>query len=355
MQTYADGHLHPVRAVATNSSSTVLLSASDKTVLATDLVTAQCRQKWWGHVARVEHVSCLGGGGSGASGSAGEEVYASASYDGTTRLWDARSRSREPLMVLDEAKDAVTCVERGGGRDGDGGVAQIVTSSVDGKVRLPALDYLEVCMFCTHHWIDSRCCRVDIPNHIPHQHLSFPLNISQKIKRTSSIEKIRTYDLRTAQLITEDVVHPVTSFAISTDGRSIAASCLDGIIRSWDTTPNNEKKRVRRKFHSSHVCGNYKVECTYTSNDKYLVCGSEDGAVAVYRNSNNDRIFNDNVNGNNQVFKANGGTKLERHTAATCSVAACPQETRPWLIVSASYDGSAVVWSSQANYDCMLD
>ena len=132
MQTYTDGNIHPIHCIDTNSSSTILLSASDKTLFATDLVTAQCKQKWWGHVARIDYVTCLGGAphNNQQSSNVGEEIYASASYDSTVRLWDARSRSKDPLMILNEAKDAVTCVAQGK----DGGGAQIVTSSVDGKV-----------------------------------------------------------------------------------------------------------------------------------------------------------------------------------------------------------------------------
>ena len=130
MQTYADGHVHPISSIATNSSSTILLSASDKTLLATDLVTAQLKQKFWGHVGRIEYVTCLGAANNDNGHMVGDDIYASASYDSTVRLWDARSRAKEPLMVLDQATDAVTCVAAGKGGD-----AQIVTSSVDGKVR----------------------------------------------------------------------------------------------------------------------------------------------------------------------------------------------------------------------------
>jgi mitogen-activated protein kinase organizer 1 len=138
MQTYADGHVHPVHSVVTDRSSTALLLASDRTLLATDLITTQTIRKWWGHAARIEYATCLGGGGGdvddscggGVGGGAGEEIHASASYDSTVRLWDARSRSQEPLMILDEAKDAVTCVAASRGRN----EAQIATSSVDGKV-----------------------------------------------------------------------------------------------------------------------------------------------------------------------------------------------------------------------------
>ncbi len=274
MQTYSEGHVHPVHALTTNSSSTILLSSSDKTLIATNLVTAQQVQKWWGHTARIEYVACLGGG---------SEIYASASYDATVRLWDARSKSKEPLMILDDAKDSVSCISSGGK-----GVAQIITSSVDGKIR--------------------------------------------------------TYDLRTGQLIAEDISHAITSFAVSNDGRSIATSCLDGIIRLFDKYNSNHRidarKKVFQKFHSYHKSGNYKLECAFSSNDEYVLSGSECGAVVVYP-----------VQGSME-----GGRVLRRHTAPTCSVTCCPQSSRPWLIASASYDGSAIVWASQAEGDvCMKE
>jgi mitogen-activated protein kinase organizer 1 len=283
MQTYAEGHVHPVHAITTNSSSTVLLSSSDKTLIATNLVTAQTVQKWWGHTARIEFVTCLGGGGeNNNNNNIGEEIYASASYDATVRLWDARSKSKEPLMILDDAKDSVSCVSSGGK-----GVAQIVTSSVDGKIR--------------------------------------------------------TYDLRIGQLITEDISHPITSFAVSNDCGSVAASCLDGIIRLFDKYNRfhriDDRKKIFQKFHTLHISGNYKLECAFTSNDDYVISGSECGAVVVYpvRES------------------LDGGRVLRRHKAPTCSVTSCPQSSRPWLIASASYDGSAVVWASQEEADLCME
>lgn len=132
MQTYTEGHMHPVHSVSVNSSSTTLLSCSDKTLVCTDLVTAQVKQKWWGHVARIEYVTCLAGG-DGA-----DDVYASASYDATVRLWDSRSKSKDALMILEDAKDAVTCVSSVAGE------AQIVTSSVDGKVRPKLSKFVKV-------------------------------------------------------------------------------------------------------------------------------------------------------------------------------------------------------------------
>ena len=167
---------------------------------------------------------------------------------------------------------------------------------------------------------------------------------------------MRTYDLRTAQLFTEDIVHPITNFSLSnTDkGSSIATSCLDGIIRLYDTTQQQQmKKKVFQKLHSSHRSNNYKVECTFTSNDKYVVSGSECGNVAIYPVDLNNRTID--IGASSKVVKEKEeATILHKHTGPTTSVAACPQTKRPWLVVSASYDGSAVVWASQAQYDCCL-
>jgi len=168
---------------------------------------------------------------------------------------------------------------------------------------------------------------------------------------------MRKYDLRTAQLFTEDIVHPITNFSLSNtdEGSSIvAASCLDGIIRLWDNTQQQQtmKKKVFQKLHSSHKSNNYKVECTFTSNDEYVISGSECGDVAIYPVDLNNITTDD---GASKVVKGKEAADiLHKHRGPTTSVAACPQTKRPWLVVSASYDGGAVVWASQAQYDCCL-
>ena len=91
------------------------------------------------------------------------------------------------------------------------------------------------------------------------------------------LQKMRTYNLRTTRLVTEDVSHPITSFSMSNDGASVTASCLDGIVRLWGRGVGDcrQRKGVFQKLHSSHVSNNYKVECAFTSNNKYVVSGSE--------------------------------------------------------------------------------
>ena len=323
IQTYTDGHVHPIYALTTDRASTVLLSASDRTLLSTDLVTAQAKRRFWGHTARIEYVACLGGENSNADDDAaayglGEEIYASASYDSTIRLWDSRSRSNDPLMILTDAKDAVTCVAPAP-NTGQGSEAQIITSSVDGRMR--------------------------------------------------------TYDLRMARLITEDITSgqeecnrvPITSFSLSSCthgdyGSLVAASCLDGIIRIWNRVgssstnddgmrlDNNRKtKRRVHKLHSYHTSDKYKIGCAFTSDNKYIISGSECGGVAVYSVPEN---IEKSVRGRNDYV---GTATLNCHVGPTCSVATCPMISRPSLVLSACYDGTAIVWTSREKYDSCLD
>lgn len=92
---------------------------------------------------------------------------------------------------------------------------------------------------------------------------------------------------------------------------------------------------------SLHKAGNYKLECAFASNDKYVITGSECGAVVAYS------VQDPALYTSTPLRSKAEGFKLERHTAPTCSVAACPKPSRSWLALSASYDGSAVVWASR--------
>ena len=175
--------------------------------------------------------------------------------------------------------------------------------------------------------------------------------------------KMRTYDLRTARLVTEDASHPITSLSVSNDGSAVAASCLDGIVRLWGCGAASDgdqqrrrKRRVFQKLHSFHECCNYKVECAFTSDGEYVVSGSECGAVAVYPVEHGGGGGGDGGAGRAQaVERRSKATALRGHEGPTCSVAACPQPSRPWLILSASYDGTAVVWASREQHDCCID
>jgi mitogen-activated protein kinase organizer 1 len=121
IQAYRDGFTHPISAIAVDSKSTTLASASDKTLVISDVVTQQAKRRFQGHAGPINAVAI----------SQDSEAYLSASYDSTVRIWDGRSRSYAPIQTLKEAKDSVTDVHVVQKDD----QALIRTASVDGVVR----------------------------------------------------------------------------------------------------------------------------------------------------------------------------------------------------------------------------
>jgi mitogen-activated protein kinase organizer 1 len=118
MHIYRDGHIHAVSAVA--SHDTTMVSASGKSLVVTDMVTAKVKHRISAsHTGRVNDVDIRQ-----------EAIYLSASYDGSCKLWDARNlKTQTPIQSCDEAKDSVTCVQMDGPHS-------FYTTSVDGYIRL---------------------------------------------------------------------------------------------------------------------------------------------------------------------------------------------------------------------------
>jgi mitogen-activated protein kinase organizer 1 len=173
IQTYTSGYTHPITSVTTTESRTaaqVLVAASQKTLVISDLITQQVKRKLYGH-----HVGII----NAVAAARHAEAYLSASYDGTVAIWDGRSSDYKPIQVLKDAKDSVTDVHVVQREDNCSGnhlnTAMIRTASIDGVVR--------------------------------------------------------TYDLRKGLVDSDDCVSPITSMAPTKDGECLVVSCLDGSIR----------------------------------------------------------------------------------------------------------------------------
>lgn len=122
IQTYS-AHGYEVLSISVSADNQRFASAGgDRAVFLWDVTTAQTIRRFGssghGHTARV---NCVRFGGDGDS------VLVSGGFDTSVRIWDVRSNSAKPIQVLEEARDAVTCLAV---RD-----AEIVTGSVDGGVR----------------------------------------------------------------------------------------------------------------------------------------------------------------------------------------------------------------------------
>lgn len=117
-----------------------------------------------GHTGRI---TCVGFGGES------DAVLISGSDDRSVRLWDVKSRDPKPLMVLDEAKDGISCLaipENNG--------VEILAGSIDGRLR--------------------------------------------------------AYDVRMGRCTVDVQPGPVTSLDVSADAKTLLVGCLDGKIRVMD-------------------------------------------------------------------------------------------------------------------------
>lgn len=153
---------------------------------------------------------------------------------------------------------------------------------------------------------------------------------SQALIRTASVDGcIRTYDLRMGQLKCDDVGSAISSMAATHDGQCLAVSCLDGTIRLME----QDTGELLNTYVSHHVAGKYALQCGLTADDAHVVTGSEDGRAVYY-----------------DLVKGTMAQSLSGHLRPTCSIAAHPDRQHTSVLVTASYDGNAVVWANDPSF-----
>ncbi|XP_066913209.1 WD repeat domain-containing protein 83-like [Clytia hemisphaerica] len=119
LKTYS-GHGYEVLDCASSTDNSRLASCSaDKTVVLWDVATGQVVRKYRGHLGRVNCVKF---------NSPDSSVILSGSYDATVRCWDCRSRSLEPIQIIDDAKDSISSLQVTEN--------EILTGSVDSYSRI---------------------------------------------------------------------------------------------------------------------------------------------------------------------------------------------------------------------------
>lgn len=284
---------HAPTALAAHPAGTQLLTASDKTAVLLDSVTAQTVRQWHGHTAVINDVAFQRQQG---------DVLATASYDATVCLWDGRSGSHQPLQTLKEAKDSVTAVEMVG-------AASICTASVDGCLR--TYDVRKGVVQCDDYGS-------------PITGIAFPTSSN------SNNEMYRPF---------------------------VAVSCLDGSIRVASVDDENgnlnpsalgntaEKLPVLLTCRDKHTAGRYGLECCFNAGAAVVVSGSEDGRAAIYDCRSLVRGSSSSIR---RGRLAPLTAELLGHRAPTCSVAAHPHDSD--VVITASYDGNCIVWASGHDY-----
>lgn len=148
------------------------------------------------------------------------------------------------------------------------------------------------------------------------------------IIRTASVDGVvRTYDLRMGVLQCDDVSSPVTGMCATSDQRGVLVNCLDGALRLVDL----EKGQLLKHYADSHKAGQYSLDCAVSANDDFVMTGSEDGSAVIY-----------------DITKGRVCQVLEGQRQPTCSVAMHPRLDFASVAITASFDGTAVVWGHDA-------
>lgn len=177
----------------------------DKSVFYWDVARGVTVRRFAGHYAKLNAVEME----QQQNGS----VIASASFDATVRLWDTKSNSTVPIQILDEAKDSVSCLYVG--------QTEIVTGSVDGKVR--------------------------------------------------------TYDLRKGLLTTDVIGQPVTSVRQTSDEQALLVASLDSTVRLLDKANGGLLMN-----YEGHENTKYRIPAVFGHSELYVACGSEDGRIFMW-------------------------------------------------------------------------
>lgn len=165
IQTYS-AHGYEVLSIAVSSGNESFVSSGgDRAAFLWDVSTAVTTRRFGGNIhGHTGQINCVSFAG------AGDSLIVSGSFDTTARIWDVRSGSVKPIQVLDDARDAVTCVAVRG--------PEVLTGSVDGRVR--------------------------------------------------------SYDMRTGKCTTDTMGASVTSLSLTKDGKAMLVGTLDSKLRLMD-------------------------------------------------------------------------------------------------------------------------
>ncbi|KAK2463183.1 hypothetical protein APHAL10511_004838 [Amanita phalloides] len=198
-------HGYEVLSLAVANDNAKFASAGgDRSVFIWDVATATTLRRLSGHLGKVHAVEF----------NEDASVVASGSYDATVRLWDLRSQSRQPIQVLEEARDTVQSIYVG--------ATIIVTGSVDGYVRTYDIRMGEL----RHDFIGHPVTCV------------VPTQDNQTYLVTSLDSHIRLMDMSTGRLLNDFTGHVNGEYrcrgCFGHAEASVACGDEKGMIWAWD-------------------------------------------------------------------------------------------------------------------------
>jgi WD40 repeat protein len=277
-----------------------------------------------------------------------QDLIASASEDGTVKLWEASS-GRE-LATLRGHTDSVHGVALGG----DGYVA---TCSQDGTVRLWRSTGEPL------RTLQSPAGGV----------LSVALSLDTRVVVAGTEGGVVTFwDVASGRLLESHSVHagPVPGLAVSHDGRLLASASLDGTVGVWDLPA----RRLRRTL-EGHTAGVWNV--SLSADGRLAASAGQDGSVRLWTTADGKPtglltghtgdVWDVSLSADGKIVASTGHegsirlsdcstgqllTSLHGYTTAVWDVALSGDGTR---VASASQDGTVSVWdTSSGDLHCRL-
>lgn len=184
------------------------------------------------------------------------EVLVTGGYDQAVKVWDTRARTFSPLQIMRAFADSVSSVAITAS-------AEIVAGSVDGTVR--------------------------------------------------------RFDVRMGLEVCDTMAAPVTCVAVSGDGLSLLAGCMDATVRLVDKAGGD-----LLASYSGHKHASYSMDSCFTPSDDHVVSGSEDGKVYYW-----------------DLAEATISKAFVAHEGPVCTVAVHPNGA---MLITAGTDGAVKVW-----------
>jgi WD40 repeat protein/tRNA A-37 threonylcarbamoyl transferase component Bud32 len=295
------GHTGPVRGVAYSPDGTRLASASnDGTVKVWDAATGQLALSLTGHTAVVLSVAYSPDGKRLAS--AGGEL----DKPGEVKVWDLAT-GQEALSLKGHTSEVLSVAYSPDGK-------RLAGASYDGTVRVwDAATGQEALSLKGHtHWVFSVAYSPD----------------GKRLASASYDGTVRVWDAATGQEALSLKGHTgwVESVAYSPDGKRLAGTSYDGAVKVWDAATG--QLALSLKGHTGAVWS-----VAYSPDGKRLASASQDNTVKVW-----------------DLATGQEALSLKGHTGAVWSVAYSPDGKR---LASASEDGTVRVWDAATGQEAI--